>query len=306
LVSHRNNVREKTIEYTKGKKCEYQYINPLRCEPDIAKRKMEFVDLRNDLINYIEAQKKEGVLTSAAVYFRDLENGPMVSVDGEENFIPASLLKLPLMITYYKKAQADPSVLQRKITVPNDVETITQNIVPEKSARGQTYTVDELINIMITESDNVAWKALLTNLREHYSEEDFVDTLSDIGIVDPRKSDDQQLVSVPNYASIFRILYNASYLNIEMSNKALDVLSKSVFKDGIVGGVPEDLKVAHKFGELDNGSEKQFHDCGIVYNRQNPYLICIMTRGAKLPDLLDITKNLSKLIFKEVEARELN
>src|SRR5690606_27734764 len=129
---------------------------------------------------------------------------------------------------------------------------------------GSEYTIEELISLAIIHSDNIAWKLLLNDLRKNYSGEDFIITLSDLGIVDPRKQSDQQYITVQSYASIFRTLYNSSYLSPEMSDKALKILSGSAYKDGIVAGVPEDIEVAHKFGEQRNGNDQQLHDCGIV------------------------------------------
>ncbi|TAK93940.1 serine hydrolase [Patescibacteria group bacterium] len=290
--------------YARSNKCPYQYINPSRCEPATARKKKEYIVLRTDLNELIEKEKKDGKLTSAAVYFRDLQNGPIININDQESFIPASLLKLPLMITYLKKAQDDPSLLSRKIKVAGDVGTLPQNIKPEQTAQiGQTYTIDQLLMLLITQSDNTSWKVLLGDLRKNYSEDDFVSTLSDLGIVDPRKRTDQQYVTVQSYAAIFRILYNSSYLSTVMSDKALKILARSDFHDGLEAGVPRELTVAHKFGEQKNGDEQQLHDCGVVYYPPNPYIICVMTRGYNTDELKPIIQEISQKVYDEVKFR---
>ena len=250
--------------------CHYHNINPLRCEPDTAVKKKEYSVLRHELNDYVVKNKQEGNFTNAAIYFRDLQNGPIININEQENFVPASLLKLPLLIMYYKKAETEPQLLAQKVNIEGDLDTWEQNIVPGKSVqKGVTYTVNDLLTLMITESDNVSWKLLLKYLRTNYSESDFIDTLSDLGIVDPRKQNNQQYITVQGYASIFRVLYNSSYLNPELSDKALSMLKQTTFTDGIVGGVPGNISVAHKFGEQKKGTEQQFHDCGIVYYPNN-------------------------------------
>jgi beta-lactamase class A len=287
------------------KNCPYHYINQLRCEPDQAPKKKEYTTLRNDLLDYINQQKQNGSLTTASVYFRDLENGPVLSINGDEDFAPASLLKVPLLITYLRKAQDDPSVLERKVKVEGNFASLPeQNIKPEQSATiGETYSVNELLSLLIVESDNNSWEALLTDLRKTYSENDFIATLSDLGIIDPRKSTDAQYVTVESYASIFRLLYNSSYLNAPMSDKALTLLTQSDFQNGIIAGVPTGTKVAHKFGERKAGDDQQLHDCGIVYYTPDPYLICIMTRGHDISVLEPIIQQISQNVFKEVQSR---
>lgn len=293
--------------YAKETSCSYAFLNPLRCEPDLATKKKEYIVLRNTLTDYIDEQKSKKVLTSAAVYFRDLQNGPTVSINSQEDFVPASLLKLPLLLTYYKKAETNPKLLERRILVTEELTSMAQKVIPEKSAKiGETYTVESLLELLITESDNTSWKALLTDLRKNYSEEDFIETLSDLGIVDPRKRQDQLYLTVQSYAAIFRILYNSSYLDLDMSNKALELLSNTTFSQGIVAGIPQDITVAHKFGEQKKGDEQQFHDCGIVYYPRNPYIVCIMTRGHNPDELTPVIKHLSQTIYEEVVSRAEN
>jgi len=52
---------------------------------------------------------------------------------------------------------------------------------------------------------------------------------------DPEKKEDSLTLSA--YASYFRVLFNASYLNEEMSEKALRYLAHSVFRNGMAAGI---------------------------------------------------------------------
>lgn len=242
--------------------------------------------------------------TSVSVYFRDLQGGPIMSINDDENFTPASLMKLPILISYYKQAEDDSSLLKKRMKAPMDIPALPQNIKPDKVVeKGKIYTIDELLTILITQSDNTAGQMLISYLQKNYPDEDLFYTLSELGIIDPRKDADEQYITVSTYAAIFRMLYNASYLNIEMSNKALSLLTNSVFKDGIVAGLPSDIKVAHKFGERKKDDEQQLHDCGLVYFPPNPYLLCIMTKGTNTSDLEKVISHISKNVFDEVKKR---
>lgn len=299
LNSDKKVAQSKTL--AQNKQCQYKYLNPLRCEPDLAKKKKEYVALRNELIKFIEQEKKNGHIKSVSVYFRDMQNGPIMSINSSENFTPASLLKLPIMIAYYKKAQDDPVFLKRMITIPDSSTSVTQNIKPGYSLeKGKSYTIDELITVLITRSDNISSSVLLSYL----GMEDLVFILSDLGIVDPKMDAAKQFITVQNYSSIFRILYNASYLDHAMSNKALELLSKSEFKDGLAAGLPENTKLAHKFGERDYAGQRQLHDCGIIYYPDNPYTLCVMTRGDDFKELQDIIKTISEKVYKEFDSRK--
>ena len=80
------------------------------------------------------------------------------------------------------------------------------------------------------------------------------------------------------------------------SEKALDILSKTTFNDGLVAGVDKGITVSHKFGEY-VGQQIELHDCGIIYYPENPYFLCIMTRGDNLDNLKDVIKNISGQIY---------
>jgi len=113
----------------------------------------------------------------------------------------------------------------------------------------------------------------------------------------PLKSMD--FMTVRNYVSFFRTLFNSSYLSDSGSEKLLKLMTKSEFKKGIVGGVPEGVPVAHKFGERSsNDTEmKQLHDCGIVYAVNRPYILCVMSRGKTFPALEETIQKISSITY---------
>ncbi|MCA9370267.1 serine hydrolase, partial [Candidatus Woesebacteria bacterium] len=87
---------------------------------------------------------------------------------------------------------------------------------------------------------------------------------------------DEYEITPIDYASVFRILYNATYLSEAMSERALALLAESSYDSGIVNGVPEGTVTANKFGIDDTEQAQQrlqLHDCGVVYDEPNPYII---------------------------------
>jgi hypothetical protein len=159
---------------------------------------------------------------------------------------------------------------------------------------------------MIVHSDNIATLMLL-----HKVELDNVKKVeSDINFkVDKNVSGNDNTISVKTYASTFRILYNASYLNQEMSNKALEILSKADFNYGIRASIPEHIKVAHKYGERDYlgpNNERlisQLHHFGIVYYQNKPFLLGFMIKGNNKEKMLQIIEDLTHIIYNEVDKQ---
>jgi beta-lactamase class A len=278
----------------------YKYINPiLECNPDIAQNN-NLNSLKTDISQLINQEIQQKNISFASIYFRDLNNGPWFGINEKEYFAPASLIKVPILMTYLKKAESDSSLLQKKIPliVTPDGDSI-QNIKPSVSlAPNQEYTVEDLLEKMIVYSDNDAYNTLAQNL----TEDEFIKIYKDLDIDISKAFTDPNgnIITVNGYSSFYRILFNASYLNQEMSEKALSMLAKTQYKDGLVAGVPKDIAVAHKFGErkfLDSG-ETQFHDCGIIYMPKKPYLLCIMTRGTDLTKASNVIKNISQKVYQ--------
>jgi beta-lactamase class A len=126
--------------------------------------------------------------------------------------------------------------------------------------------------------------------------------MEEIGVSFKGAEKSEDFISVKMYSSFFRLLYNSTYLNREMSEKGLEILSTTHFASGIPAGLPKGMMVAHKFGErgLANSQLKQLHDCGIVYFSKSPYLLCVMTRGDDFKKLSDIIKDVSSIVYKNV------
>lgn len=291
-----NPISNKTNEKEALRQSGYKYISPLlECSDvrDISRGEVE--EAMSELINN---RISNGDINYASVYFRDLNNGPWVGINEQEKFTPASLLKVPLLIAYLKIVQSNPSILKEKIRVEPNQTTLTQNITPSSSViEGNEYTVDELLQKMIIYSDNQAANSLL----KHIDINDLNQTYSDLGIKVPTGDASEDFMSVVEYASFFRILYNASYLNHDMSEKALEILTKSQFNQGLKAGVPENIEIAHKFGERVYTTNNQLHDCGIIYKDKSPYLLCVMTRGADFNKMINVIKDISQLVYNRAQ-----
>lgn len=278
----------------------FKFINPLlECDNYRASKRTRIVQLEAKLKEYVQKQLDEKNALLISIYFRDLNNGPWVGINENENYSPASLLKVPILIAVLKKAESDPEMLGRKLLFERPVDEFGQNITDNNMIQpGKSYTVEDLLMRMIKHSDNEA-KDLLFNL---IGGEYFQKVINELGLYIPGIAT-EDFMSVKNYSSFFRVLYNATYLSKDMSEKALYILSNTSFEEGIVAGVAKGVTVAHKFGERGyrDTNVKQLHDCGIVYPKdQAPYLLCVMTRGTDFKQEAKIIAEISSIVYNSV------
>lgn len=300
----KNLVREEEVEADLAQdkhQSGFQFIKPLlTCSLELRDYK-KVESLEKELRAVVDEKMDSKKITNLSLFFHDLDNGSWIAINRNDKFSPASLLKVPIMIAYFKLSEEDPDLLKKELLVNQNLSAaLSPNIIPEKRVEaGKTYTVEELIRYAVNYSDNVAANTLLENI----AIEDMERIYNDIGLMPPNVDRPENFMSVFEYSSFFEILYNASYLNKEMSEKALEILGSTQFDFGIEGGVPEGIIVANKFGERTLEDQRQLHDCGIIYSPKSPYLLCIMTRadlktGASFNQLADIMSSLSEKTYQ--------
>ncbi len=285
----------------------YHFINAdVVCDRAPTIKKTGYAALQGRIEAFLTTEVTAGHLTEAGLYFRDLEDGPMFGVNETTEFAPASLLKLPLALVYLTQAERHPEILDERLSVANPSWSFAQTFHGEKWIDPkEPHTVTELLMHMLAHSDNDSYGVLLTHLYEGGQKGLITETFLELGFIDPNDINDEVL-SVRRYGAIFRALYNASYVSPALSEMALEWMAQSNFTEGLRGGVPEKVAIAHKFGErFTEDGKKQLHDCGIVYYPGNPYLICIMTKGDDFSELTEVIRRISAEVYQEVDSRRI-
>lgn len=262
-------------------------------------------DLTDELAKYINGSKKQGDAGEVSVYWRDLRTSRWMGVNEEKKYAPASMLKVALLISYLRVTEAQPQFLDRTVFYNGLPKTPQEREIEGESVLmpGRSYTIAELLQHMIIESDNDA-KDLL---QQQLSSADRSTVFGDLGLVVPPLNESGDLFSPREYGIFFRVLYNATYLRPELSEAALNLLTKTLFKNGLQQGVPITIPVAHKFGrrlvttEQNPMNRLQLHDCGIVYYPEHPYFLCVMTKGKEDIALQKIIADISRMVYEGVK-----
>lgn len=261
----------------------YTYINPLLlCRIDENGEFSEFFPLKKEIERITSTAQNSGTIISGSVYFRDLLNGRWTGVHENDLYSPASLLKVPILIAYLKASEKDPNLLSERTLYTQEPGQAPPLVTNPILISGRKYTVEDLMRGMIIDSDNSAKTMLEGGLDEQFLSEAY----SELGIPSPYRESESSAyqISTRTYALFFRILYNATFLNHETSERALEMLASVAFDKGLKAGTPADIAIAHKYGysiiKRDQPSIIELSDCGIVYDTDRPYLLCVVARGA--------------------------
>lgn len=249
----------------------------------------------NGLKTMIEEEINEYNLTgNVGVFVQDVKTGAWMGINEQLGFWPASLLKVPIMMAVLKKVERGEITLKDKVTlIQEDLDSFYGDLY--KQGAGAQLTIGELLEKMIVISDNTAKNALKRQL----SLEELDAVFKHVGISDPYSETNNQTVSPRDFARLFKALYYSTFLSPSFSELALDLTTDTKQEDLISKGVPPEVQVAHKFGNLDTGL---LHDCGIVYHQKNPYYLCVMTNGLSLEQSGELIRKISTDVYKFVES----
>jgi beta-lactamase class A len=278
----------------------YKLIKPMLWAKT-AKESVAFSPLKSQIINLIENDVRQNILSSASVYLYSFADGDWTYINPNESYNPGSLIKVPMLITYLQMAERDPKILNKKILCENFGYIPTQTYETHAINPGRIYTVRELLHSMIAYSDNNATNLLNQNVDVKL----FKKTFTDLNIPDPDIRDMNYQISAKRYSRFLIVLYNASYLSRSASESALQLLSECDFKEGMVKELPSDIAVAHKFGEWGNNKLRVhvLSESGIVYLNDRPYMLTVMTRGSNVKDLGPEISKISKMTYDFISSQ---
>ena len=249
------------------------------------------------------------------IAFRTFDGKTEWFYHADDSFHAASTMKVPVMIELYRQVQSGKLRLSDPLTIHNEFHSIVDGS-PYKldptddsetdlyKAEGQTRTLTELCELMITVSSNLATNLIIeklgvANIRTtvHSLNADGMRVLRG---VEDTKAFEKGLNNTTTARALQILLTSVadnSAAGPDASQQMLAILERQKFNEGIPAGLPPGSKVAHKTGEI----TKIHHDAAIVY-APRPFVLAILVRG--LPDIKDsstLMADITHLLFQAVE-----
>ena len=201
-------------------------------------------------------------------------------------------MKIPVMIELFHQVREGKLKLSDPLLIKNEFHSLADGSIftlkPEDDsepdlykAAGETRTLDQLCDLMVTVSSNFATNLLIQKLGIENIRAT-VTALHADGMdikrgVEDQKAFDKGLnntTTARGLATLLLAIANGKAVDPESSAKMVEVLERQKFNEGIPAGVPGNIRVAHKTGEI----TRIHHDAGIVY-AERPFVIVVLVRG---------------------------
>jgi beta-lactamase class A len=201
-------------------------------------------------------------------------------------FQAASLIKLPVIATLYMDFD------NQKLN-PNTTYSLKES--DKIGGAGSLYykdtgtkvTYQELATLMANQSDNTAFHIA----RNILGDDQINNTIRIFGMTN---TDLENNKTTPKDIGIFfKNLYRDTLVSDKYRTQFISDLTHTSFEDHLPAGVPQDIKVAHKYG-------REVHvvaDGGIVFT-QEPYIVVIMSDGVVEQEADAAFPVLSELIYE--------
>lgn len=250
--------------------------------------------LKEELIRYTEL-----LSVQSAFVIRNLDTGE--SIGHNENLVvpSASLIKVPVMIEAFR--QIESGVLNPDSRMSVNPEKVVPFSVLEFLDSRNTYTLLDLIRLMIIYSDNTAANLLIDllgmakingciqelGLKETKLQRKMMDSES-------RKNGLENLTTAGEMAELLIRLNRGEIIDSSRSGQVLEIMKGQADECMMRVELPDEIPIARKSGELENLN----HEMAIVYGKRFNYLYVFFVWDASSNnESRQILQRTSKIVY---------
>jgi beta-lactamase class A len=256
----------------------------------------------------------------AGVYFRDLTAPDTAAAGADLRFHAASTMKVAVMVQVFRDIDDGRLSLRQRLAVTTSFRSIvgdtsyTLSMADDSDSSlyrraGETATVRELVELMITVSSNLATNILI----EQVGAARVMETLRGLGIDSMTvlrgvedgpayRAGRNNTTTARALGQLLAAIADGRAASPPSCGEMLKILLEQRFRRGIPAGLPRGTRVAHKTGWLTSVN----HDAAIVYVRNRPrYVLVVLTRGIAATEESDrLIAGLARLAHEHVFGPE--
>ncbi len=250
-----------------------------------------------------------------AVAFRTLDGQTEWFSRVDDVFHAASTMKIPVMIELFHQVREGKLKLDDSLPVKNEFHSLVDASIftldPADDsetdlykAAGQTRTLGQLCELMITVSSNLATNLLVEKLGVENIRATVralnADGMNVLRGVQDNKAYEKGMNNTTTARGLLVLLEaiaQGQAVDPDSSRQMVGILTRQKFNEAIPAGLPSGTRVAHKTGEL----AKLHHDAAIVY-APRPFVLVILVRGlAESKDSAVLMADISRRIYQTTQ-----
>jgi beta-lactamase class A len=252
-----------------------------------------------------------------AVAFHTLDGQLQWMRRTDENFHAASTMKIGVMLELYHQVKQGRVRLTDTLRIKNEFSSLVHgspfSLDPADDsdadlykAVGETRTLEQLNELMITVSSNLATNLLIDklgveNIRAtvHGMGADGLNILRGLEDAKAFAKGMNNTTTARALSVLMTAIAHGQALDANSSAQMLAILKRQAFNTYIPAGLPPGTVVAHKTGEITGIA----HDAAIVYGPR-PFVLVILTRGlAKPEDAAALMAEITRRLYAVVTER---
>jgi beta-lactamase class A len=249
------------------------------------------------------------------VAFRTLDGKAEWFSRADDVFHAASTMKVPVMIELFHQVKQGKLKLDDSLTVKNEFHSLADGsaytLDPADDSEadlykavGQTRTLSQLCELMITVSSNFATNLLVEkvgveNIRTmvHALRADGMNVLRGVEDNKAYEKGMNNTTTARGLLILLEAIAKGNAVDVDSSRRMVEILARQKFNEAIPAGLPPGTRVAHKTGEL----TKIHHDAAIVYG-PHPFALVILVRGiAESKDSASLMADIARRIYQSAE-----
>jgi beta-lactamase class A len=229
-----------------------------------------------------------------SIVIKDFNTDWEIDFNKQELVPSASLIKIPIMLSCFYAESEGRVCLTDKATLRRCDKVAGSKVLGTKPA-GSVFTIEELLNPMITLSDNASANVLIDflgfdTLNAYFRKMGLRNTNLARKMMDfkERSEGEENYTTAEDMAYLLEKLYRGDFLNKDVSHRCLTLLGQQKINDRIPRKLPKnETFIAHK-----TGLERHVcHDVGIVFTQKGDFMICVLVKHDER-----LAKNAKRLI----------
>ena len=237
----------------------------------------------SDLVSVI--RNSEGTF---GLYIKDLSLNTEYEFNENEDFYPLSLYKVPVSYIVVKDIEKGKLNWEDEITYTRS-DYYDQYGTIASSGFGSKYTVDKIVELMLRESDNTAFKMIENLLGKEYLNSEFKK------ITENENADlfnEEEVTTPKTFAFIIENIFFKTSMQDQNREKLLSYMYPTAYDEALNPYLRENLVFYHKVGI----SEGMYHNCGIVRSEEKNIILCLMSKNFTEESFNQVNRNVAEFI----------